>query len=286
MSILNISSINANRSLKKNLHLYINLLINKNIDILLIQEPGPFLNSSASKSTNQVPYHLTQAQYNCIAQTHHNDNYSLLLFCKFSIFPLLTLQPITDPHIQHLTFISPIKNIHIINTYIPHNKETRNNTIYNLSQIITATQDNIILGGDLNSFPNAKLDYYSNPQKNTKSKNQKDNLKYYKKEKEKTFALITNNILFDCFRHTYPTKKDFSKWTIYSTSSPPHITATRLDHFLTTKPLLKRINNITILKDDISTSDHLPIFLSIFLYLPKSNHQNKNLYLKSITSLN
>ena len=75
---LNISSINANRSLKKNLHLYINLLINKNIDILLIQEPGPFLNSSVSNSTNQVPYHLTQAQYNCIAQTHHNNSYSLL----------------------------------------------------------------------------------------------------------------------------------------------------------------------------------------------------------------
>ena len=79
----------------------------------------------------------------------------------------------------------------------------------------------------------------------------------------------------DSFRYKHNNKKDFTKWTITSTLNPIRITATRIDHFLTSKSLQKRIIEAKIIHNNPPPSDHLPIFISIHLKLPKQNPLSK-----------
>ena len=65
-NIFNIASINTNNSFKKNLHNYISFLMIHNIDILLVQEPGPFMNPTDTQDNNldnNTNFHLSQINY-------------------------------------------------------------------------------------------------------------------------------------------------------------------------------------------------------------------------------
>ena len=263
---LKITSINANNSLKKNIINYSSFLHKENIDILLIQEPGPFTNSNDSQTHNHdksINFHLKQINYVSYTNWQKDERYSLVIITKKHLVPIIKKVPPDIPHIQHITITTNIGTLNIINTYIHQNKQIREATIKTLNLLTKCLNKSFIIGGDLNSFPYPELDYFSNMKS-----------KYNKKEKQRIFNTICHDKLIDSFRFKNSQKKAYTKWTITSTTSPTRITATRLDHLLVTNNLKKRILSVNITYNDEIHSDHLPITLVLLAKTPKINTLN------------
>ena len=253
---------------------YISYLQFHDIDVLLIQEPGPYINFTETQSNtfnSKIYYYLNQINYISYTNWNQDERYSLITLTKKHLSPIIKKIPSLDPHIQHLTIPTNIGTLNIINTYINHNKLIRDSTILNLNQLTTDKTKYYLIGGDLNSFPNSKLDYFSNT-----------TTKYNKNEKQKTFESICQNNLIDTYRVKNPQKKSFTKWTLTSTTTPTRITATRLDHFLIFNKLTQKVHSSKIIYDDVIQSDHYPILLTLFINTP----QKKQLHNSQSTQKN
>ena len=162
------------------------------------------------------------------------------------------------PHIQHLIIQSEIEPINLLNTYIPHDTQSKHHTINTLTAITCPSNLHFVVGGDLNAYQCRKLDYYTNIQNKTKNNT-----------KEKQFQSISNNKLIDSFRVLNPFTKKFTKWTVNSNTSPIKITASRLDHFLISKSLRKKLTQSEIIENDLTNTDHYPIIINLNLLTPK-----------------
>ena len=111
-----------------------------------------------------------------------------------------------SPHIQHFNFITEIGIINLVNIYITHDNLIKKSTIQALNKITNDIRNKfIIIGGDLNSYNNSKLDYYSNY-----------NSKINFTPKYNTFKSITTPNIIDTFRYLHPNQKKFTKWTLNS----------------------------------------------------------------------
>ena len=271
ISSLNIGSINANLSLKKNISLYIDFIKKENIDILCIQEPGPFIsNESTSSTTNDInsPYEIRSNNLISFTNWHPDNRYSLITLCQSTYISIIKKNPTINSHIQSLTLQSEIGPISIINTYISHDSTTSKETIAKLNTAKELNNHTIICG-DLNSYPSSNLDYFNN------SASEKRYIKY----KIKTFNTIAHN-MSDSFRFLNPLKKSFTKWTINTEKNPPSVTATRLDHCLISNHLTTKLKAAKIYNNNPIPSDHSPISISLNLKKPKApkkaNLQNPN----------
>ena len=262
---LTICSINANNSLKKNISLYVDLIRKKNIDILCIQEPGPFTseeNTTNIKEDSTVIFDLKSNNLTSFTTFNRNNRYSLVTICSCSIAQLIKKERELS-NIQCLSLITEKGPITIINTYINHDKISANETI-NMIKMLKKNNPHIIICGDLNSYPNSTTDYYST----SKSKN-KD-----RKNKHKLFKNISEHLI-DSFRHCNPNKISFTKWTFNSNTNPPSVTATRLDHILISKSIAKNIIKSKIIETNYVNSDHLPIYITLMLKKPKDPKNNQ-----------
>jgi len=254
--LFKIGSINANNSLKKNIDLYIDFFIKENFDILCIQEPGPFIpQEDTSNSTNDLTTLYELKLNNIISFSNINtiNRYSLITLVSNSLAPIIRKNS-SYQHIQSLTCQSEKGPIDIINIYIPHDSTSATETVTNLTRLKTLNQS-IIVCGDLNSFSNPNLDYFSNCNYEKKKKN-------LAKKKSKLFNKITEN-LTDAFRLLNPSKKSFTKWTINSENQPPTVTASRLDYILISNNLIHHLTSSAIHNENKTNSDHIPIDITL-----------------------
>lgn len=112
----------------------------------------------------------------------------------------------------------------------------------------------VILCGDLNVAHN-EIDL-KNPKTNLKSAG-------FTIEERNSFNTLLNETKFiDVFRHLYPTDIKYSYWS-YRFNSRKKNSGWRIDYFLVSKKLIKKIINCDIL--DVLGSDHAPIILDITL---------------------
>ena len=153
---------------------------------------------------------------------------------------------------------SEIGPINLINTYIPHDTQPKHHTIHTLNAITCPSKSHFLIGGDLNSYQCPRLDYYTNIQNKTTNHS-----------KEKQFQSITNNKFIDTFRILNPLTKKYTKWTVNSNSHPIKITASRLDYFLISKSLKKKLTQAQIIENDLTNTDHYPITMKLNLLTPK-----------------
>ena len=207
-----IVSINANNSLKKYIDLYIDFILKENIDICFIQEPGPW--TSVDQITNltadsYILYELKSKNLISFSSFNNINRYSLITICRQEISTLIKKSDAFQ-HIQSLIIHSEISFILLINIYIPHDPIASSETLNNLELIKNKHNLPIVLCGDINSFPDPNLDYF------TTSKTKQPT----KKNKTKTFKKL-NTYLTDTFRHLNPYKKPFSKWIFNTEKSDP-----------------------------------------------------------------
>ena len=113
----------------------------------------------------------------------------------------------------------------------------------------------VIICGDLNIAHKA-IDL-KNPTKNLKSAG-------YTIEERNSFDQILNNLnLIDVYRFLYPDKIEYTYWTYKFKAREKNI-GWRIDYFLVSKKLIKKIINCSIIQN-ILGSDHAPIELIFYI---------------------
>ncbi len=118
---------------------------------------------------------------------------------------------------------------------------------------------NVIICGDLNVAPE-DIDIH-NPKTNQKSAG------FTKEERERFRHLIESNNLIDSFRKLHPTERKYSYWSNFANAREKN-KGWRLDHFLVSKDIEKKIKSADIWTD-IKGSDHAPIYLEIKGHMSK-----------------
>ena len=111
----------------------------------------------------------------------------------------------------------------------------------------------VILCGDLN-VAHKEIDL-KNPKTN------RHNAGFTDEERNKMTELLKNNFI-DTFRYLYPNKTDSYTWWSYMGMARAKNIGWRIDYFITSKCLAKRISESTI-HADVMGSDHCPIELDI-----------------------
>lgn len=111
---------------------------------------------------------------------------------------------------------------------------------------------NVIVCGDLNVAHN-EIDIH-NPKGNLKSAG------YTKEERDSFSKLLKECNLIDTYRYLHPNKIEYSYWT-YLHQARKKNKGWRIDYFLISKSLIKKVKKSKILTD-IMGSDHAPIKLN------------------------
>jgi exodeoxyribonuclease-3 len=155
------------------------------------------------------------------------------------------------------------KKFYLINIYAPNSgvnlkrlefKLTWINKLITFISKLEKTKE-IIICGDYNIAPN-EIDL-ANPTVHTKSAGFTNN------ERESFVKLVNLLNLTDVWRYINPYSIEFTYFD-YRTKARERNIGWRIDHFLISKKLIKKINNCKISKN-IYGSDHLPIVLDIDL---------------------
>ena len=123
-----------------------------------------------------------------------------------------------------------------------------------LIDYINSIGKDIIICGDFN-IAHTKIDL-ARPQKNEES------IGFLPVERKKFTKLIDNNYI-DVFRYFYPEVKDEYTWWSYKTRARERNVGWRLDYFVVSPSLISKVKNIKH-RQEISGSDHCPVFLEIF----------------------
>ncbi|MBX3046266.1 MAG: exodeoxyribonuclease III [Anaerolineales bacterium] len=113
--------------------------------------------------------------------------------------------------------------------------------------------ENLILTGDFNTAFN-EIDL-ARPKDNQRTSG-------FMPEERAALGLYFDAGLVDTFREFYPDKQQFSWWTARFPSARQNNIGWRLDYFLVSKPLLKKVKDITIF-DKVTGSDHCPVMLEL-----------------------
>ena len=157
-------------------------------------------------------------------------------------------------------------SIKLVNIYVPNGNPIDTDkydykkkwliNFINEIKILLKTNKNIIIGGDFNIIPD-EIDVYEH------SKYIDDAL--FKLEIRKKFRELVNLGFVDMFRFINKTKQEFTFWD-YMYGSWQKNYGLRIDHFVVSTNLIKKIHDININKkprSKIKPSDHTPIELDI-----------------------
>ena len=155
------------------------------------------------------------------------------------------------------------KDFYMVNCYTPNSKRELERLTYRqvweddfrnyLIQLDKIKP--VILCGDLN-VAHQEIDL-KNPKTNRR------NAGFTDEEREKMTKLLESNFI-DTFRYLYPEKTDCYTWWSYMGQARSKNIGWRIDYFITSKRLAKKIKEHTIHADTIG-SDHCPIELDINL---------------------
>jgi exodeoxyribonuclease-3 len=113
--------------------------------------------------------------------------------------------------------------------------------------------ENLILTGDFNTAY-AEIDL-ARPKDNQKTSG-------FMPEERAMLGSYFEAGLVDSFRHLYPDKQQFSWWTARFPSARLNNIGWRLDYFLVSQPLLKKVKDVTIFSE-VTGSDHCPVMLEL-----------------------
>ncbi len=117
----------------------------------------------------------------------------------------------------------------------------------------------VIFCGDLNAA-HTEIDL-KNPQANKTTKNSSGNAGFTDSER-KSFEDYLKSGFIDTFRYFYPEKKEIYTWWSYRFGARKNNAGWRIDYFLTSKVLEKKLENAFIYNKTLG-SDHCPVGLLV-----------------------
>jgi len=212
--MIRIGSINAQSSCNKNLPLYISNFKKLSLHILLIQDAGK-LPHTRDLQINNIDHFYTIDD--------ENKQTGLLILFQLSLKPLITFLTASQYPASQTILIHTTPKISVTNIYIRKANEKNISNLHSYIKSKTA-----IIAGDFNSYFDKLTDKY------TVSSNKSSNQKIGQHLPLK---------LFDSFRKLNPDVNKYTRWGIYTEQSThiKQVTASRIDHFLSTKSALKNI---------------------------------------------
>ena len=155
-----------------------------------------------------------------------------------------------------------LAKFYLVHVYTPNSGQALNRLEYRTNEWDRAFEHHIIklqekkpviLCGDLNVARNP-IDI-ARPKTNTKTAG------YTKEERESFEKILENCDLQDTFREKNPDNIKYSFWSYMRNAREKNI-GWRIDYFLVSKTLMKKVKKSDIL-DDVMGSDHAPIMLKI-----------------------
>ena len=130
---------------------------------MCIQEPGPYINyeyTNPNTEDTSIPFEIKNNNISSFMNWNKDPRYNLTTLIKTNLIPIIKKEEQINEHCQILTLHTEQGPISIINTYIVHEKSEALETQSFISNFIK-DKNNIILCGDLNSYPDPTLDYFS-----------------------------------------------------------------------------------------------------------------------------
>jgi len=244
-------NVNGIRSLiKKNI--LNDLLINNNPDIICFTE---------TKLSNDFDSDLFNIYKHKYLNLSIKKGYSgTLIYSK--IEPINVTYGLYDIDNEGRMITLEFNNFYLINVYTPNSGVILgrldwriNNWDYNFKDYIFKLQEikPVIICGDLN-VAHKEIDL-KNPKTNLKSAG------FTIEERDSFEKLLNKCLLIDTYRYLNPNKIEYSYWS-YLNKSRIKNTGWRIDYFLVSKKLLKKVLKSNILTDCLG-SDHAPIELNI-----------------------
>ena len=158
--------------------------------------------------------------------------------------------------------VSEFEDFFLVNVYTPNSGQKLERLLYrtntwdlNFRNMINTLQQKkeVIITGDLNCA-NDEIDIHS-PKTNKRSSGFTDEERFEFK------STLSSCNLIDTFRLINGNKVKYSYWS-YRTKARERNKGWRIDYFLSTKSIGKKINNSDILSEELG-SDHCPIILEI-----------------------
>jgi exodeoxyribonuclease-3 len=246
-------NVNGLRSLIKRDHL-INLINDRNPDILCLGETK----MAYDKKDIEL---LLDYKYKYWSHSTAKSGYSgTAIFCKKE--PINVTYGLSNLDNEGRVITIELTKIYLVHVYTPNSGEALHRLKWRTEVWDRAFENYInhlqltkpvIICGDLN-VAHKEIDL----------KNPKTNLKTagFTIEERESFSNILNNCnLIDSFRYLYPDKIEYSYWSYIHRGRDKNI-GWRLDYFLVSKKLIKKVKSHIILTE-ILGSDHAPIELKI-----------------------
>lgn len=251
-----IASVNANKSFVSNMSFYLDFLNKYNVHICMIQEAGNLPNSLCSSNSfdSNTTYPLFANNYLSLSVRAKDPSLSLLTLVRNDIVPFASVSS-NSSNFQHLKLLSPY-NIELFNVYIDHNQNSarfKTEHITNMINSPSIKNKRIIICGDLNSYLDSNVDYFTTGNRRPSTKF--NAIKY--------FISKSSGRIVDTWRMFHPSSQRYTKYTCTFSRTRRRVTATRIDHILTSKNLSNKIENIEINESNSLSSDHLPLILTL-----------------------
>lgn len=153
-----------------------------------------------------------------------------------------------------------LEDFYLVNVYTPNSKDGLLRIDYRVTWEIAfldylnrlQVKKPVVLCGDLN-VAHQEIDL-TNPEQNEKSPG-------FSPQERNRFNILLASGFIDTFRHLYPFEIKYSWWS-YRTFARQRNVGWRIDYFLVSAELEKRIKEASIL-NEIEGSDHCPVLLEL-----------------------
>ena len=186
---------------------------------------------------------------------------------KDEAFKVMKNLPSDPEDAQKRLLETTINDVRIINVYAPNGKELDSEPYafkldwyQRLRQYLdeNASKDEpLLICGDFNICPQ-DMDAYENP-------GRAPGAIFLSEPERKAYQTLLDWGLQDAFRKLYPEEKAFTWWD-YRNAGFARNAGLRIDHFLLTAPLMERLVDVTIdreQRDQENCSDHVPVILEL-----------------------
>jgi len=253
-------NINGMRAMLKKTHLF-DLIREENPDIICMGETK--LTCPIVDVTSNIEVNLPDLKYRYFSHCSTKKGYSgtVILSKKKPINVIYGLNSIDN---EGRVITLEFKGFYLIHVYTPNSGELLARLDYRVNtwdnefrKYLENLQKNkpLILCGDLN-VANEKIDIH-NPLGNKRSAGFTD-------EERDSFKNLLNSVnLIDSYRYLHPQEIEYSYWS-YRQKSRIKNKGWRIDYFLVSQSLIKKVSNSIILTNVIG-SDHAPVNLVIKL---------------------
>ncbi len=255
---MKITTWNVN-SLRAREDLVLNWVENEDPDVLCMQETKLTDQEFPEDQFGDLDYDVEfmgQPAYNGVAIASHE--------------PMSDVQKAYDSDpadAQKRLIAATIEGIRVVNIYLPNGQgfdspkfAFKLNWMEQLETFLQQKCDPsqpLVLCGDFNLCPKAQ-DAYDGPEREGKI--------FASVAERERYQKLLDWGLTDAFRHLYPTQERAFTWWDYRAGGWPRDHGLRIDHFLVTKPVLDRTEDVVVHRDmraEEGPSDHVPVVLHL-----------------------